>query len=449
MLDAPKTTRTPSSPIRSQPRSGIIALLAGAVLLGAAPDLSAAPPGPGRLARISAHRRPLERPPTGWSKLATATRLLAPVYDTLDRPRYVVGSVQRGTVVAARPVPSAGPCHDRGQAGAWFEIPGGYVCSASGYAIANRAFELSPPQRLPDLSRAVPFSFVKVTTPNSIRYEAPVPSKANIEEYQTKAYFLAVSNVLRRGGTEWTRTVYDEFVRAEEVRPIEPTRLVGEKLGADRRLPLGFVFGAPEGVEVFCEDGSPCGRVEQYHRFPVEGPPRGGRLPVRHDGEHRWIPEERVRVIRRIDRPRRIPASAKWVHVDLAHQAFVAYEGDAPVYASLVSTGIPSHATPNGLHRVYRKYVTKTMRGPDPDAGRYRVEEIPWVMYYRGNYALHGAYWHDEFGNVRSHGCTNIAPQDAKWLYHWGTGEMPPGWHANYRVDEGTWVYLTGSLRGG
>ncbi|HJL40998.1 MAG TPA: L,D-transpeptidase [Myxococcales bacterium LLY-WYZ-16_1] len=403
--------------------------------------------GPELLATISAHRSTPEGPPPGWSRLATATVLLAPVYDSLGRPRHVVGSIQRGTVVAARPARSNEPCHDRGEAGSWFEIPGGYVCSASGYAIGDRAARVTPRQRRPDLSKAVPFPFVKVTTDSSIRFDEPLRSKDLIAEYNTVAYFLAKDREFEKDGTRWVKTVYDEYVPASEVRPIVPTSLVGERLDGNAHLPMAFTFGDEDGVPLECDRGGTftvCGQLPKHARFEVAGPPREGRL--RHPSG-RWIHTQHVRVIRSTRRPDGVPAQAKWIHVDLEHQAFVAYEGDQPVYASLISTGAKGYETPNGLHRVYRKYVTKTMRGPDADAGRYRVEEIPWVMYYHGNYALHGAYWHNQFGEVRSHGCTNIAPADAKWLYEWGTGTMPPGWHANYRVENGTWVYLTGSER--
>lgn len=410
-------------------------------VLASGPALAAAPSG---LARTSAHQPAPSTPPSGWPLLATATQLLAPVYDSLGIPRYAVGSVQRGTAVAARKAKSTEPCHDNGEAGSWYEIPGGYVCSASGYAIGARAESLSPPQRLPDLSQPVPFPFVKVTTPSSIRYDDPATDKEAIAEYQTKAYFLAVDKELEVDGKKWIKTVYDEFVQADELKPVEPTRLVGEKLGASNPLPIAFVYGDPAGVEVECEKSgrfSACGRADKHSRFSVRGAEKSGRLQ-RPDGK--WVSTEHLRVIRKIARPQGVPADARWVHVDLSQQAFIAYEGNTPVYTSLISSGISGFDTPNGLHRVYRKYVTKTMRGPDPDAGRYRVEEIPWVMYYDGNYALHGAYWHDNFGDVRSHGCTNIAPADAKWLYEWGTGDMPPGWHASYKVQDGTWVYLTG-----
>ena len=62
----------------------------------------------------------------------------------------------------------------------------------------------------------------------------------------------------------------------------------------------------------------------------------------------------------------------------------------------------------------------------------YSVADVPWSMYYEHTLALHGTYWHDAFGTVRSHGCVNLAPRDARILYDWSEPEVPPGWNAVY-----------------
>jgi lipoprotein-anchoring transpeptidase ErfK/SrfK len=82
------------------------------------------------------------------------------------------------------------------------------------------------------------------------------------------------------------------------------------------------------------------------------------------------------------------------------------------------------------------------MAGPDDVAGTYEVDQVPWTMYYWGSFALHGAYWHDGFGKVRSHGCTNIPPADARWLFYWSQPELPDGWHGAVGL-RGPWVYFT------
>ena len=55
----------------------------------------------------------------------------------------------------------------------------------------------------------------------------------------------------------------------------------------------------------------------------------------------------------------------------------------------------------------------------------YSLEEVPWVMYFDGSRALHGEYWHDALGFKRSHGCVNLAPSDARWLFDWASRGTP------------------------
>ena len=62
-----------------------------------------------------------------------------------------------------------------------------------------------------------------------------------------------------------------------------------------------------------------------------------------------------------------------------------------------------------GTFRVYQKHITTTMDSSVADH-EFELRDVPWVMYFKGSYALHAAYWHDDFGHVRSHGCVNLAP---------------------------------------
>jgi len=68
----------------------------------------------------------------------------------------------------------------------------------------------------------------------------------------------------------------------------------------------------------------------------------------------------------------------------------------------------------------------KGLNGEDP----YSVATVPWTQFFspEKGLALHTAYWHDGFGHARSHGCVNLAPRDARWLYFWSDPQVPPGW---------------------
>jgi hypothetical protein len=143
--------------------------------------------------------------------------------------------------------------------------------------------------------------------------------------------------------------------------------------------------------------------------------------------------------------PQPLPAGLSdydhWIDVSLAQQMLVAYEGVRPVYVTLVSTGKKGSEeepfqTPTGRWRLYSKQVTSNMDGTTATDGNYAIQDVPWVMYFEGSYALHGAFWHRSFGRPRSHGCINLGPSDARWLFGWTTPFLPAGWHGVHATDE-------------
>ena len=84
-----------------------------------------------------------------------------------------------------------------------------------------------------------------------------------------------------------------------------------------------------------------------------------------------------------------------------------------------------------------------TMLDENDDADRhYSIEDVPFVQFFDKAVALHGAFWHRDFGHVHSHGCVNLAPLDARWLFGWTAPHMPGGWAAVFpsRVERGTAV---------
>jgi hypothetical protein len=141
--------------------------------------------------------------------------------------------------------------------------------------------------------------------------------------------------------------------------------------------------------------------------------------------------------------PADLRADEKWIDVDLTRQALVAFEGLRPVFATLISSGRRNpqdkekdFPTPPGSYRIREKHVTTTMDGDVASDGPYSIEDVPWVMYFQGSYALHAAFWHDSFGHMRSHGCVNMAPEDARTLFAWTDPPLPPGWHGVFSRDE-------------
>jgi hypothetical protein len=156
-------------------------------------------------------------------------------------------------------------------------------------------------------------------------------------------------------------------------------------------------------------------------------------------GPDEWIQQIRVAKVKAISRPEGIGPTDHWVAVDLYEQTAVAYEGDKMVFATLISSGLPRWSTPEGLYQIYERHEATRMSGASGQVDFYFIEEVPWVMYFNGDVALHGTYWHDRFGYRQSHGCVNLSIMDAWWLYQWTQPEQ----YQNAYV----YVYSSGEYR--
>jgi LysM repeat protein len=104
----------------------------------------------------------------------------------------------------------------------------------------------------------------------------------------------------------------------------------------------------------------------------------------------------------------------KWIEINLSEQTLTAWQGDVAVMHTFVSTGRSATPTVTGRFTIGTKYNAQRMTGPG-----YDLPGVPWVMYFFGGYAIHGAYWHTNFGSVQSHGCVNMRVNEAELLYHW------------------------------
>lgn len=118
----------------------------------------------------------------------------------------------------------------------------------------------------------------------------------------------------------------------------------------------------------------------------------------------------------------------KWIEIDLSDLKLLAWEGNRKVYEFSVSTGRPGYKTPNGEFRVWRKVRSQLYKGGSKARGDYYyLPNVPYSLFFGGGdvpnwqgYAIHGAYWHNDFGiKNRSSGCVNVKPEEAGLLYQW------------------------------
>jgi len=124
----------------------------------------------------------------------------------------------------------------------------------------------------------------------------------------------------------------------------------------------------------------------------------------------------------------------KRIRVDVPHQTLSCFEGEREVYFCRVSTGalydyqgnrVDNWETPSGKHSITRKYVSLQMSGGVTGAG-YDLPGIGWsTIFATGGVAIHATFWHNNYGDTMSHGCVNVTPEDAKWIFRWSQPAVP------------------------
>lgn len=142
----------------------------------------------------------------------------------------------------------------------------------------------------------------------------------------------------------------------------------------------------------------------------------------------------------------------KTMSLNLDYQTLSCYEAGREVYFCRVSTGIQftladsgeeiNYSTPPGTLLTHWKILSKNMTAGDEASG-YSTPAVPWCVYIQGGIAIHGAFWHNAFGEPRSHGCVNVTSEAAKWIFRWSMPyvSLDAGEERRSLPDHGTIVY--------
>lgn len=147
-------------------------------------------------------------------------------------------------------------------------------------------------------------------------------------------------------------------------------------------------------------------------------------------GINEWLERRYVRIVSINTTPPKGVTGNRWIEVNLFEQTLAVYDQGQLVYATMVATGMDPFFTKPGLFQIQTKKDTETMTGSfsADRSDYYYFEKVPWTMYFDGARALHAAYWRALYGYEQSHGCVNLSPGDAHWLFDW--------------AKEGDWVYV-------
>lgn len=253
------------------------------------------------------------------------------------------------------------------------------------------------------------------------------PGSSNVLYHRAQAEFF-VSVIQYQNG--WAEINPGEWIPASVLGPAYDSRLNGvlfpegfEALDyplAFTRFEVTFTSRTP-GEEAPMSNANALAPYHLAHIF----------AEVEVDGElwyqigvDQWLPAAAFNLIKPVQRPEEIDTRV-WIAVDIAEQTVMAYEDEKLVFASLVATGHTWSPTEPGFWRVYLQYGHRLMtRGNPNDSWFYFMEDVPFTLYFNGDRALHGAYWHDAFGERQSHGCVNMSLNDSYWLWSWATDYM-------------------------
>lgn len=357
-------------------------------------------------------------------------------------------SARRGTAVKGAHLPLFGATRGPGCAGRWLSVgPTAWVCSTRVRLSPGAA--LAPRTAGPALVDGLPYRYYFVGPDGSLGYAQLRTAEEGAPDAELEPGFaLAVVQVADKApGDPFGLTTHGLWVPMRDLGAARPPMFHGAEVNG--KLDLGWVV--VDSAHVYRKPGGrrlPHALRTRFQKVHV--------LETTQRRHHRWfrIGDDKWMSDREVDVPTAAPVPAglrpgeRWIDVDTHNQVLTAYEGDKPVFATLVSTGKGREgtelATPKGAFRIWVKLRSTDMDNLENDeASRYyAIEDVPWVMFFKKGYGLHGTFWHHSFGHVKSHGCVNLTPLDAERLFYWSGPRLPAGWSAVLptRYDPGTLV---------
>ena len=242
----------------------------------------------------------------------------------------------------------------------------------------------------------------------------------------------------------WLQIEGGKWIRRDDARFSQASYFTGVTIDDGLAYPFAFILDLSR-IFVSAYPGGPRSQengrwIKRYEVVPIFATATDA------DGWHwymigpnQWVEQRFVAKVEPVERPEGV--EGRWVAVDLYEQTLVAYEDDTPVFATLISSGLPTHETNEGLFNVWASLPRDGMSGAAGAPSAYALQSVPWVMYFDGGISLHGTYWHDLFGYRQSHGCVNLTISDAKWVYNWFHADLPDG---QDEISNPVYVYSSG-----
>jgi hypothetical protein len=264
-----------------------------------------------------------------------------------------------------------------------------------------------------------------------------------------RGVMIAYTRAFEANGEVWVLSTNLTVVPAQGLKRYRRTSFHGLALGNGVDLPIAWVkTGEP--AKWRSQDGRLTKTGEHWalrSHIALTGALReeqGVRLlETREPGT--FVEEREVTVARRRKPPKLVSQpDEKWVHSQLGAGLLTLYRGERPVFVTLASPGV-ENATPAGLERVESKHHVSTLTTENGEPKKFWIADAPWVVYFKRPFAIHSAFWHEDFGVPRSYGCINVSPQDGKTVFEFVDPPLPAGWgsaQGHTRLGRGTWILV-------
>ena len=389
----------------------------------------------------------LETPDLG--ELDPKTRLGAlldevPIYAAASPKSPVVGFLHAGGTV-----PRSGRAHENELCVAgWYAIaPRGYVCSEKGATTNLSHPTLSAMALGPRLDQPLPYVYARTSKVTAV-YKRSLNKGVELSGRLAKSTVMAIvgswtapdeSHEPQRLGLRMD----GQFVRADDLEPALGSTFRGITLESKQDLSLGFVVR--RGVRLFSLEGDvpeKKGELAYHDSMRLSGRFRttdGEKFYERSDGA--WVHHKDITLVQaRGELPEFATGNQKWIDISVITGTLVAYEGNVPVFATLVSVGRDrlgdpetTASTARGTFRVVEKHITRRARPSEELA----LEDAPWAMKLESGQWLTASPRHDRFGIEHTDGDIEVSPADGAYLFAWATPNVPSGWHG-VAVDPAT-----------
>jgi lipoprotein-anchoring transpeptidase ErfK/SrfK len=373
----------------------------------------------------------------GWTRTAQGKGCNKPWVEIQPRG-WICGEHVKPTKLA--PFGREVPMLDRG------EIVPGIYGRLQGTNLTTYALQQPEPAKKPAKGKPDPKKGGPVTSPRELEAASPPAKEPRMVEDKPIIGTLTLRQYeeLTVGGkVYWKISRGNEYVLKSNVKLLTPSQFMGSRLGDDTgwALPIAFVWprhGWQQAWTYHKPNAIVNKQVPARTPVPILEVATKDDKPIAYRiGPEQWMHPADLRIFEPTAPPPLLKPNERWIDIDLDKQILVAFEGELAVYATLISSGTTQTPTQTGLYRVWLKESEsdmKNLKAEDP----YSVATVPWTQFFypEDDLALHTAYWHDGFGKPRSHGCVNLAPRDARWLYYWSDPQVPPGWTMTTGVVE-------------